>query len=146
MDTILDGLKNKMEIFGARKLDYLRKKGTETQLAITPNKLYGTVLSTVEFKDELRDRYGFGIVNAPSYYDCCGSKFPMTHALSCKKNGLMYVQHDESRDSLVYLARARFQPSNVRDEPKRNPCHVIGGKDERKEGGKLVESNSGIEI
>ena len=38
-DKILDGLKSKMNKFGARKLDYLREKGTVTGawLAVTPS-------------------------------------------------------------------------------------------------------------
>ena len=60
-----------MDKVGARKLDYLREKGTGTWLAATPINLYGTVLSAVEFRDELRDRYGFEILNAPSHCDGC---------------------------------------------------------------------------
>ena len=36
----------------------------------------------------------------------------------------------------------RFQPSNIRDEPRINPCRDIGGKDEIN---KLVEPQTGIE-
>ena len=146
MDKILDRLKNNMDIFRARKLDYLREKETRSCLATSPNNVCGTILSAVEFRDELRDRYGFGILNALSHYDCCGSKCSMTHVLSCKKGGLMHARHDNISDLLVYLSCAQFQPSNVRDEPKINPYHAIGGKDERKEGGKLVESNLGMEM
>ena len=70
-DKILDGLKSKMDKFGARKLDYLREKGTGTWLAATPINLCGTMLSAIEFRDELRDRNGFGILNAPSHCDGC---------------------------------------------------------------------------
>ena len=119
-----------MNKFGARILDYLREKGTGTWLAATPSNLCGTVLSAVEFSDELRYRYAFEILNAPSHCDVCNSKFSITHALSCKKGGLIHARHDESRDSLGCLACAGFQPSNVRDEPQINPCHAIGGKDE----------------
>ena len=90
-DKILDALKNKMDIFGARKLYYLRERRTWTCLAATPNNLYGTVSSTIEFRDELRDRYGFGILSAPSYCDGCNLKFSITHALGCKKDGLIHL-------------------------------------------------------
>ena len=72
-------------------------------------------------------------------------KFSITHALSCKKGGLIHARHDESRGSFGCLACAGFQPSNVRDEPQINPCHAIGGKDESN-GETLIESNSGTEI
>ena len=145
-DKILDALKNKMDIFGARKLYYLRERRTWTCLAATPNNLYGTVSSTIEFRDELRDRYGFGILSAPSYCDGCNLKFSITHALGCKKCGLIQARHDKSHHSLGCLAYTWFQPSNVRDNNQINPCCAIGGKGERKEDKKLVESNSGVEI
>ena len=100
----------------------------------------------VEFKYELRDRYGFGVFNTPSHYDDCNSKFLITHALDYKRGGLIHARHDESHDSFGCLACAGFQSSNVRDEPQINPCRAIGGKDERNEGEKLIESNSGIKM
>ena len=42
-------------------------------------------MSAVEFRDELRDRYGFGVLNTPSHCNGCGSKFSITRALSCKR-------------------------------------------------------------
>ena len=84
-NKITNRAKNKMKIFDARKLDYLREKGTRKWLAATPNNLCGTVVSVVEFRDELRDRYGFGVLNTPSHCNGCGSKFSITRALSCKR-------------------------------------------------------------
>ena len=144
-DRILDGLKSKMDKFGARKVDYLREKGTGAWLASTPSNLCGTVILAVEFRDELRDCYGFEMLNDPSHCDGCCSKLSATHALSCKKGGLIHTRHDESRDSLGCLACAVFQPSNVCDEPQINPCHGIGRKD-GSNGETLIESNSGTEI
>ena len=89
-DNFLDGLKSKMDKLGARELDYLREMGTVIWSAATPNNLCGTVLSVVEFRDELRDCYGFEMLNDPSHCDGCCSKFSATHVLSCKKGGLIH--------------------------------------------------------
>ena len=100
----------------------------------------------VEFKYELRDRYGFGVFNTPSHYDDCNSKFLITHDLDYKRGGLIHARHDESHDSFDCLACAGFQSSNVCDEPQINPYRAIGGENERNEGEKLIENNSGIEM
>ena len=67
---------------GARRLNYLKEKGTGTWLAATPSFICGTALSALEFRDELRDRYGMKILNTPSHYDGCTSEFSTNHALS----------------------------------------------------------------
>ena len=105
-----------------RRIDYPQEKGTGAWLAATPSHSCGTVLSPVEFQDELRDRYGLMPLDTPSHCDGCNSKFTVSHALSCKVGGLINSRHDESRDTLICLASAGFAPSNVRDEPLINPC------------------------
>ena len=106
-----------------------------------PEFVCGTILSALEFRDELRDRYGLKILNTPSHCDGCTSEFSTTHALSCKIGGLIHSRHDESRDTLGCLACAGFQPSNVRDEPLINPCRDIGGKNDTH-----VEPQTGLEL
>ena len=109
--------------------------------AATPNNMCGTILSVVQFRDELRDRYGLNILNTPSHCDGCNIKLSITHALGCKAGGIIHSRHDESRVSLGWLACAGFQPSNVRDELHINPCRDNGGKDESKN---LTEFQTGI--
>ena len=131
-----------MDKDGVRRLNYLKEKGTGTWLAATPSFICGTILSALELRDELRDRYGLEILNTPSHYDGCTSKISTTHALSCKVGDLIPSRHDESRDTLGCLACAGFQPSNVRDEPHINPCRDIGRKGDVN---KLVGPQKGIE-
>ena len=138
-EKTLKGVRSKIDKLGARRLDYLKEKGTGTWLAVSPNNMCTTVLSSVEFRDELRDRYGLNILTTPSHCDGCNTKFSTTHALGCKVGGLIHSRHDESRDSLGWIACAGFQPSNVRDEPPINPCRDNGGKDESN---KLIESQT----
>ena len=144
-EKTLKDIRNMIDKLGAQRLDYLKGKGTGTWLPLvaTPNNTCGTVLSAVKFRDELRDRYGLHILNTPLHCNGCNTKFSTAHALGCKVGGLIhYSRHDESRDSLGWLACAGFQPSNVRDEPHINPCRDNGGKDESKT---LTESQTEIQ-
>ena len=136
-EKTLESVRSKMNKLGARRLDYLKEKGTGAWLAATPNNTCGIVLSAVKFRDELRDQYGLDILNAPSHCNGCNDKFSTTHALGCKVGGLIHCRHDESRESLVFLACAGFQPSNVRNEPHINPCRDNGEKDDSN---KLIKS------
>ena len=67
-------------------------------LAVATNNLYGTVLSAVEFRDDLRDQYKMNIFDSPSHCDERNSSFSTTHALSCKVGDLIHSYNDESRD------------------------------------------------
>ena len=80
-EKTLESIRSKMDKLGARRLDYLKEKGTETWLVATSNNTCGTVLSVVEFRDEIRDRYGLDILNTPSHCDGCNERFSTTHAL-----------------------------------------------------------------
>ena len=68
-EKTLESVRSKMDKLGAQRLDYLKEKGTWSWLVATPNNTCDTVLSEVEFRDELRDRYGLDILNAPSHCD-----------------------------------------------------------------------------
>ena len=141
-EILLQKIKCSIEKKGSRRLEYLKEKGTGLWLATTLNNPCGTVLSVVEFRDELSDRYGMKLLDSPSHCDGCNDQFSTTHALSCKVGGLIHSRHDESRDSLGCLACARFKPSNFRDEPLINPCCDARRRDES---GKLIEPNTRVE-
>ena len=112
-------------------------------MATTPNKCFETVLSVIEVRDELRGRHELGILDSSSHCDGCSTPFTTTHALACQVGNSIHSRHDESCDSIGYLACVGFQPSNVHDEPLINPCRDIRRKDESS---KLIESNSGIVV
>ena len=64
-----------MDKKGARRLDCLQERGTRTWLAATPTFACGTILSPVEFRDELRDHYGLDLLNTPAKCDGCNTNF-----------------------------------------------------------------------
>ena len=82
--NILAHLKRDMDTKEKRCLECLQKQGMGTWLAATPNFSCGNVLSSQEFRDELRNRHGMELLNAPSECDGCGSKFSISYSLSCK--------------------------------------------------------------
>ena len=126
---------------GARRLNYLQERGTGTWLAATPTFACGTILSPVEFRDELRDRYGLDLLNVPAKCDGCNANFSVSHALGCKVGGLVSSRHNEGRDALVCFASAGFMPSNVRDEPLIHPCRDSDGVSMNS---KLTDRDSGV--
>ena len=79
------------------------------------------MLSADEFRDELRDRHFLPLLSTPSHWDGYNSKFSVSHALSCKVGGLIQSRHDESRETISFLAIAGFMTSNVLDKPLIHP-------------------------
>ena len=61
-------------------------------------------LSANEFRDGLALRYGKPLLQIPPVCDGCGSAFTVTHALDCRKGGLVTQRHNEVRDVICDLA------------------------------------------
>ena len=70
-DDVLMKVRSRLDKNGIWRLDYFIDKGRGIWLAATPNNMCGTVLSAVEFRDELRDRYGLKILDSLSHCDGC---------------------------------------------------------------------------
>ena len=106
-------------------------------------KMFDAVYHTGTIK-ELRERMKVweGRKIFEKTWKICNTKFSTTHALGCNVGGLIHSRHDESCDSLGWLACAGFQPSNVCDEQHINPCWDNGGKDESN---KITESQTGVQ-
>ena len=66
-------------------------------------------LSAVEFRDALALRYHRPLLRVPSQCDGCGAPFSLTHALDCRKGGLVTQRHNEIRDALGDLAAMGFK-------------------------------------
>jgi hypothetical protein len=57
-------------------------------------------LSCSEFRDALCLRYQRGLLRSPATCDGCDASFSVSHAISCKKGGLIVRRHNEVRDAL----------------------------------------------
>ena len=73
-----------------RRIEYLQEDGIGTWLAAMPSFICGITLSSMEFRDELRLRYGFKLKQTTGKCDRCDAKFFVSHALVCKVDGLVH--------------------------------------------------------
>ena len=82
-----------------------------------PSTVNGTELGDQEWYDALFLRYGLDPPDLPTYCDGCQAKFSISHALDCKKGGLITARHNELRDDVADLAGEAFTPSHARNDP-----------------------------
>ena len=72
-------------------------------------------LTAQEFRDALAIRYKKPLLRVPSHCDGCGALFDLSHALSCRKGGLVTQRHNEVRNAFGDLASIAW--SQVVREP-----------------------------
>ena len=72
-------------------------------------------MSATEFRDALAICYRKPLLNIPSDCDGCGATLSLSHALSCRKSGLVIQRHNEIRDAFGDLATLVW--NQVRREP-----------------------------
>ena len=94
-----------------------RATKTGAWLTVQPYRVNGTDLGAQEWRDSLFLRYGLDPPDLPTHCNGCQAKFLISHALECKKGGLVTVRHNELRDGVAYLAGKAFTLSHVRDDP-----------------------------
>ena len=100
-------------------------KETGSWLSTLPSTVNGTELSALEFRDRLHLRYNHNPPDMCKKCDGCGEPFTLSHALSCKKGGLIIMRHDEIKDELGDLLSQALTPSAVRDEPSIKPSPTV---------------------
>ena len=82
-----------------------------------PSTVNGTDLGSQEWRDALFLQYGLEPPDLPTYCDGYQAKFSISHALDCKKGGLVAACHNELSDGVEDLAGKDFTPSHVREDP-----------------------------
>ena len=82
-----------------------------------PSTVNGTELGAQEWHGTLFLRYGLEPLELPTHCDGCQAKCSISHALDCKKGGLVTARYNELRDGVAELAGKAFTPSHMRDYP-----------------------------
>ena len=112
--TRLDSLRAEMTIDEKRQIDANVECGVSNWLTTIPLKEWGYDLNKQQFWDAIRIRYNWNLERLPT--DCiCGEKFNLSHALSCKKGGMVTLRHNELRDITATLLKEICH--DVRTEP-----------------------------
>jgi hypothetical protein len=83
-------------------------------LTVLPVAQHHFDLSAQEFRDALSLRYRRPLLSVPSNCDGCGAPFTLSHALDCKRGGLIIVRHNEIRDAFGDLANIAW-PNVIRE-------------------------------
>ena len=102
-------------VLHARRLQ--RATNTGAWLTVLPSTVNGTDLGTQEWRNALFLWYGLEPPDLPKYCDVCQARFSISHALDCKKVGLVTARHNELCDGVSDLSGKAFTPSLVRDDP-----------------------------
>ena len=95
-------------------------------LTMMPSRYNGTELSTEEFRDNARIRFGLVPLGLPCTCDGCQHSFSVDHALTCKLGGLIGLRHDDAKDEFNDLCGKALKPSAVSDEPLIHSCQDTG--------------------
>jgi len=94
-----------------------RAKSTGAWITAMPDTLNGTVLSSEEFRDSLRLRYGLLPNAMPAKCDGCSKNFSVEHGMSCKAGGLVLLRHNDVAWEWHRLCAQALTPAAVSDEP-----------------------------
>ena len=109
-DIVLNQLDHKLQRSILRAKDSL-----SSWLNVIPTKKDFYDLSANEFRDALSLRYSKPLLLLPPNCDGCGDLFTTTHALDCRKGGLVIQRHNEIRDTIYDLCTLAW--SQVTKEP-----------------------------
>ena len=80
-----------------RALDLATEKGASNWLTVIPIKDLGYNLNKQEFRDAIKLRYNWRILDLPKTCTC-GDQFDADHAMICQKGGFIIQRHNELRD------------------------------------------------
>ena len=90
-------------------MDLASVRGASNWLTTLPLNEHGFALHKSAFQDALALKYGWPPLRTPALYTC-GSSFSVEHVLSCPKEVLPSLRHNELRDlTATLLTEVRHQ-------------------------------------
>ena len=95
--TRLNDIKNSLTLKTQRAVELAPEKGASSWLIVIPIDELGFALNKGEFRDTLKLRYDWEIVDKPSIC-VCGDVFNVDHAMVCRRGGFIIQRHNELRD------------------------------------------------
>lgn len=84
---------------------------------VIPKAINGTILSAKEFHNNLCLRYGITLEFLPTTCNGCNKTFLVSHALNCRKGGLISLCHSEIADKWAHLCSVALGHESVVHEP-----------------------------
>ena len=102
-------------ILQARRMRRATKTGA--WITVLPSTVNGTELEDQELRGALFLRYGLEPPELSTHCYGCKARFTISHALDCKKGGLVTARHNELREGVADLAGKAFTPAPLRDDP-----------------------------
>ena len=118
----LENLKRKLSPQTRRCVELAGEKGASHWLVALPLKKQGFALNRSEFMDSINLRYHRELRGLPTVC-ACSQKFNITHALNCKRGGVIHMRHDNIRDFLIVLLQ-KIQ-NDVQKEPPLQPLQTV---------------------
>ncbi|KAL7475252.1 hypothetical protein ACHAW6_001170, partial [Cyclotella cf. meneghiniana] len=89
-----------------------QQAATGAWLTTIPDRFGGTKLSKSKWHDNVSIHYGWLPDTLPDCCDGCGEDLTVEHGLSCKKDDLVSIRHDDVRDKWAHLSPALEPPSS----------------------------------
>ena len=118
---MFDNIITEIDLIQQRAVLRAKEEKISSWLNVIPVAKHNFDLTAQEFRDSLAIRYKKPLLEVPPNCDGCNALFDLSHALSCRKGGLVTQRHNEVRDAFGDLASLAY--SQVIKEPVVREAH-----------------------